>query len=466
MDFSDVGGTHAGSATATRASSGDGRASAGRAVRTPSSHLTVARYAERTVPSLGQDGDDINQGRTMTTMRAMVGVAAVVAMAAGCTTAGPDPKIGISEARGDDTFDADVRALVGGDGYWNAVLPDPDGRVLGLVMVAGSTDHILFRLLADGSPDRSFGVDGSARIIGDIGAPNLAVNPVDRSVYVIGSAGQIARFSDAGQRDEAFGDDGWLETAMDFVFSGDSIVRFQSDGDFLILGRDRDRQNAIAAYHLDGTPVADFGRDGRVGPELELEPYIIDAEVDATDRLTILHAEAFALGLEFSITRLTPDGAVDRSFGADGVMTDSLGENLWIPLDLAIQSDGQLVLGTNGSPSAVEEGGDPKATFVAARYHANGFRDDTFGEGGLAETASDGDVAGGVPRMTVLDDDSIAVLRGSYKGPGLYARFGADGEAVDELVTPTAESWNKAVIDREGRLYRVWSDLTIERFDL
>ncbi|QKZ06619.1 hypothetical protein [Pseudomonas eucalypticola] len=79
----------------------------------------------------------------------------------------------------------------------------------------------------------------------------------------------------------------------------------------------------------------------------------------------------------FRLTRLNPDGTPDVTFGQGGVADGSFGpENIsQVPSGLAVSQDKILVIGSHGSTS---EQGHP----AAARFHQNGARDTSFGDGG------------------------------------------------------------------------------------
>jgi uncharacterized delta-60 repeat protein len=85
-----------------------------------------------------------------------------------------------------------------------------------------------------------------------------------------------------------------------------------------------------------------------------------------------------------------PPGALDRSFGAGGkVVTDVFGGGDE-PSDIAVQSDGKLLVSTLSQRS----GGDPRA--LVLRYDADGRLDPSFGDGGRAAV----EVPGAEPRVT------------------------------------------------------------------
>jgi len=111
----------------------------------------------------------------------------------------------------DPAFGEGGRQVLAEDGHPEATLVQPDGRI---VIASGypATDFVVRRLLADGSPDRSFDGDGTA--IADLGAleevygaalhPDGSIIVVGRSAAGIDAHGAMARFTSSGRLDPAF----------------------------------------------------------------------------------------------------------------------------------------------------------------------------------------------------------------------------------------------------------------------
>src|SRR5215207_7572351 len=99
-----------------------------------------------------------------------------------------------------------------------------------------------------------------------------------------------------------------------------------------------------------------------------------------------------------------PPGALDRSFGAGGkVVTDVFGGDDE-PSDIAVQSDGKLVVSTLSQRS----GGDPRA--LVLRYHADGRLDPSFGDGGRAAVEVPGAQPGVTPVALAIQADGRIVV--------------------------------------------------------
>ncbi len=131
----------------------------------------------------------------------------------------------------------------------------------------------------------------------------------------------------------------------------------------------------------------------------------------------------------FALARLDRRGALDDSFGGDGVATADVGGDLGVTSSLALQPDGEIVV---AGASWTEAGFDGIAV---VRFAANGHVDPAFWTGGVATaeftpgTDGGGDRAGGV----AIQPNGRIVVAGDAGGPAEYtssfgvARFLADG---------------------------------------
>ncbi len=154
---------------------------------------------------------------------------------------------------------------------------------------------------------------------------------------------------------------------------------------------------------------------------------------------------------DWGLVRFTADGQLDTGFGeADGVggrrgyvrinVAPDAFTHDWA-VDLALQSDGRIVVAGNGYQFDCSGGGTgcgfKYARFALARFDANGDLDPGFGDAGLAVSPGllfqTGELVTGIAKRadgTLPDDDSITVVGYMTAGKGaLVRRYLADGSA-------------------------------------
>ncbi len=128
--------------------------------------------------------------------------------------------------------------------------------------------------------------------------------------------------------------------------------------------------------------------------------------------------------LEFALVRLRPDGTLDASFGAQGIVTTAFGPaTLDRASGVAIQPDGRIVAVGTSEPAPYALGNP--SVFALARYDADGNLDATFGTGGKVTTAIG--IGRDVAAAVVVQPDGKIVVAGSSDGVFAVARYRSDG---------------------------------------
>lgn len=327
----------------------------------------------------------------------------------------------------------------GGDETLQAVATAPDGRIVVAGLSSVATQAVVYRLTPAGAPDRTFDGDGARGI--DLGATEAALTAAvqpDGKIVVGGfttgpvdSAGFVARFTEAGAPDPAFGggDGVALIGSLDTV----AAVALQPDGRIALAGG---AGNDMAAGRLTagGAPDRSFGGGGVVRFENEADEHATAITLQPDGKVLIAGyiypADARAL-----VHRLLPDGSPDPSFGVDGLLATGVGgaqEGAWA---IALQPDGRIVLAGH-----TEDGGD----VIVLRL--DGDRPGTAAGGGTAGpgTASGGGTTG-APQVvrcagrtaTIVGTPRADRLRGTA-GPDVIAGLGGGdvirGLGGDDLV--------------------------------
>jgi uncharacterized delta-60 repeat protein len=276
----------------------------------------------------------------------------------------------------------------------------PDGRV---VTVAYKGFKLLaWRTLPNGQPDATFNNDSYA----ELQNPDYAIIPHDVAVQPDGAVVV------AGRNRHAYDD---------------------HSGDFLLLRLKADGQ-IDASFGQNGYVLTGFYNSYETARQVLIQPdgKIVAAgftrEYDPSGGVTL-----------FAVARYTTGGLLDPAFGGgDGLVTIEFGSYAQA-YDLALQSDGKLVLAGAGGAS-----GDAHA-FALVRLNADGSLDDDsdgdsgFGGDGKVTTSSEAPIS-----AIAIQPDGRIVALGNLNGTSYMARYEPDGD-LDTSFGPGG-------LDGDGRL--------------
>jgi uncharacterized delta-60 repeat protein len=209
---------------------------------------------------------------------------------------------------------------------------------------------------------------------------------------------------------------------------------------------------AIIAFNPSGTPYASFGAGGEL---------LIDFN-DGNDTINSLalqkNGDLVAAGsttgadgvTKIALARVLPTGVLDRRFGTDGQVTTSVGGLFDSATSVAIQSNGEIVI---GGLSVVVTAENSTTDFVVARYTSGGRLDRSFGGGTVLTSFSGpsavtqvmiqadgrivavGKVAGSLSNI-VSNQLEVALARYTTRGV-LDSAFDSSGTAVVDLNAAT-----------------------------
>ncbi len=294
------------------------------------------------------------------------------------------------------------------------VAMDASGRLVigGMAPQTGGTrsDVVVARLLADGSPDFTFGSGG--RVLVEFGSPGVHDSFADLAVdsqgrIVVGgtndanynypsngfglAAFAVARLTDSGALDTAFAGDGiWMETPVTNPDHNMGALILLADDRILVGGNE-------AFLYTPGQPVNSL------------------------------------------VARLTTAGALDPTFSGDGYAswdggTPTSGYNNDSVADLGLDSLGRIVV---ASVSTSQTG-------VISRLLADGSLDSSFASGGLTAVNFDGQIS--MNRLLVQADDKpivtgLTYLSSSFGWKFAMARFTAAG-AYDATFGGDGRVWS------------------------
>jgi uncharacterized delta-60 repeat protein len=268
----------------------------------------------------------------------------------------------------------------------SAVAVQPDGRIVvgGATQSGATTAFAVLRYLPDGRPDTSFGTGGLALTDFDPatndGVTDLSLLP-DGRILAAGAAGDavgLARYRPDGELDPSFGPgkDGTARTTQGLL----NALSLDADpsGRLLVAGQAGTSGGPFdfgtARYSADGVLDSTFGNRGVVATDVgSTGEWAAGVASGPGDTVVV----AGASGSAFTLVRYLPDGRLDPAFGTAGVTR--AGPDLGGAHDLAQLPDGRLIL--TGERLA----GDFREVAVA-RYHPDGRLDSSFGAGGVVGT--------------------------------------------------------------------------------
>lgn len=311
-------------------------------------------------------------------------------------------------------------------------------------------------LAADGDLDPSF--DGDGRVVtpfpGGAYARAVAVQ-ADGKVVVVGAAAgdsgtgefAVARYEADGSLDGAFGSGGLVTTPVGDGGDDAFGVAIQDDGAVVVVGTAGRERFAVVRYTEGGALDPTFGGDGIVrtdfGPGVDVAA---DGALQPNGRIVVV-GESGTHRPRFALARYRPDGALDRRFGTGGRVVTPFG--IWgVAHAVALQPNGHIVV----------VGGDGGG-FALARYDRHGDLDPTFGGDGKVSSTfllgDAGDVAlqddGRIVAVGAYDFWRFAVARYTRRGR-LDPTFSHNGWLTKDVGRGFEQGATAALIQRDGRI--------------
>ncbi|HVQ59486.1 MAG TPA: hypothetical protein VMS60_11335 [Solirubrobacterales bacterium] len=260
--------------------------------------------------------------------------------------------------------------------------PIPDSPLPGKEMYLDS-DFAVARLLGNGEPDLSFAAGGLLKFGsgGDDYGFDLALDSQGRILIAGQSASRFAaaRVSDSGVLDSSFGSYELGGLGVAEAIATDPQGRVVVAGTLLIAGRSEfavtrvgDSGKLDPSLDGDGVATLDFG------PQL---PFGIatDLVIDASGRLLLVGKAGYRPAETALVGRLLPDGSPDPSFDGDGKFTLDLPGSVAAE-GVAIDRNGQIMV--VGTRSESEVNVTAEEAFLA-RLGPEGPLDPSFGAGGV-----------------------------------------------------------------------------------
>jgi uncharacterized delta-60 repeat protein len=303
-----------------------------------------------------------------------------------------------------------------GPGYFTALALQADGRILAAGNDFGEDGCFIRRFVSDGKEDTTFG-EGGAGVV-HLG-PNrwcnaLALQPnggivVGGHAVITVAGSQVSRYwlqrlNTYGSRDSKFGD-GATEILLPsdpnvlpvfYALAVDASGTIVASGKREILPPGTASEMVLARFDSGGRIDTTFGSGGIVAISTGTDSYAVSSAVVLQLDGKIVTAGSSESRRPTSadpplltLARVLPNGALDTSFGASGIVTSNLGAVYAEATAVALQRNGKLVI-----VGALGDSLDYATRRVLiVRYESDGTIDRGFGANGHAETLATGQAA-------------------------------------------------------------------------
>lgn len=249
-------------------------------------------------------------------------------------------------------------------------------------------------------------------------------------------------------------------------------MAIQSDGKIVVAGVVDDWTStgydfSICRYNTDGTLDNTFSGDGKektiVSNNIE---FVSDVAIQSDGKIIVLGYS----NSQFVLVRYNSNGALDNTFGTAGIVLTQVSTSSEQANTMKIQSDGKIVAGGYGIFNG-------NSDFALVRYNTNGTLDNTFGTAGIVNTAI-GNAGESINAIMIQPDGKIlatgvmantgsnacfALVRYNSNGT-LDASFGTAGTAT---VSPTKSTniANSISLQTDGKIVVGGSSMNTSSFD-
>jgi uncharacterized delta-60 repeat protein len=258
-----------------------------------------------------------------------------------------------------------------------------------------------------------------------------------------------------GDLDLTFGTNGKVTTAIGNSDTRGNSVAIQADGKILVAGSSKSSTGsyynvALARYNTNGTLDNTFGTGGIVTTAIgNNDASGNSVAVQADGKIVVVGESNTLYGSDFAVVRYNTNGALDNTFGTNGIVNTDFSDPIDVARSVVIQPDGKIVVA-----------GDSHADFALARYNTNGTLDNTFGTNGKLTTAVgacvNGTCSDDIAYSVALQSDgkilavgvsytNFALVRYNTNGSLDSSTFSLDGIVATPIGTATDVAYSVAV---------------------
>jgi uncharacterized delta-60 repeat protein len=266
-----------------------------------------------------------------------------------------------------------------------AIQSDHNIVVVGTV-VSNTNDFAVVRYNNDGSLDTTFDGDGKVTTDfgGEDEGRSVAIQSDDKIVVAgIANGGKfaLARYNSNGGLDSTFNGDGKVMT--DFGNGSAAFgITIQSDGKIVVVGSAYNGSNdnfAIARYNSNGNLDTTFDGDGKVVTDFGSGSAGHDVAIQTNGKIVVAGEVGSSVSY-FAVARYNGDGSLDDTFHSDGKVTTDFFGSLSKGYGIALRPEGRIVVAgfARENPGITD--------FAVARYNNDGSLDSAFHADGRVTT--------------------------------------------------------------------------------
>ncbi|HKD34448.1 MAG TPA: hypothetical protein VKB73_13445 [Gaiellaceae bacterium] len=293
-------------------------------------------------------------------------------------------------------------------------------------------------------------------------------------VSIVAAGWAAVALAAGGELDSSFSGDGWVRTlevrspTNNYLPRGGEDVALQPDGKVLVTGEILDGTShwyfGVFRYTADGSLDRTFAEGGFAEIDLGEAEFAHAVAVQRNGRIVVAGEADCPFAICFALVRFLPDGRLDRSFGANGVVRTMFARYGASRAYDAVQPDGKIVV--VGMRFRGDDAQDDEL-FAVARYLPDGRLDRSFSRDGLASVDfgfGDSDaaavalrpggkilVAGNGARNVYRTGEDFAVAR--FRADGRLDRsFSRDGRATVDFGHRLSDSVRGLALLRDGRI--------------
>jgi uncharacterized delta-60 repeat protein len=266
---------------------------------------------------------------------------------------------------------------------------------------------------------------------------------------------QAAPPTECDRIDPTFDADGKVITNFPGRTSRASATAIQSDGKIIVAGHAFSAVGsgfvsdfAVARYNADGSLDTSFNGSGMVTAQfpgaqvVDAQGRVEEVAIQSDGKIVVAGWSSLDIFTppEFLLARFGVNGLLDNGFGSSGKVTTDFSSGFDVVNDLAIQSDGKVVV--VGSTFTIAAGSD----FALARYDVNGSLDSSFDTDGKIITdffgrnniawaiaiQNNGKVVVAGTALNASGNPDFALARYDING-SLDIGFGTDGKTMTDF---------------------------------